>query len=297
MPAPTRRSGLWLGLAGAGIAALALALGWGLGQWQRGGATGPQTAIERQVEQLLPVVQRGEASAAEQQRLLELLLTLNRKAEATRLLEALADRQPERWRLRLLLAELRRDQNDRGGAERELRQLLALQPDRVEPLQLMALLLVETGRGAQAEAMVQAALTRASKPKLDARALNLGLLLANLQQKRDQRGPAAATLLKLASDFPRDPRPLLARALLQQEAGQIEAAQASLAQARGLSQGPLIAQLDQLATAWGLASVAPAAGNSVAPTPGKAVTGPVSPARTAAPASPPSNPPTGAGSP
>jgi len=289
MPAPTRRSGLWFGLAGTGIAALALALGWGLGQWQRGGAAGPQTAIERQVEQLLPVVQRGEASAAEQQRLLELLLALNRKAEATRLLEALADRQPERWRLRLLLAELRRDQNDRGGAERELRQLLALQPDRVEPLQLMALLLVETGRGAQAEAMVQAALTRASKPKLDARALNLGLLLANLQQKRDQRGPAAATLLKLASDFPRDPRPLLARALLLQEAGQTEAAQASLAQARGLSQGPLIAQLDQLAAAWGLASVAPA--------PGKAVTGPVSAAGKAPPASPPSNPPTGADSP
>lgn len=284
MPAAPRRTGLWLGLAGVGVVALAMGTGWWLGQWQRGGSGDSQAAVERQVDQLLPVVQRGEASPAEQQRLLELLVALNRKAEATRLLEALADRHSDRWSLRLLLAELRREQNDRSGAERELRQLLALHPDQIEALQLMALLQLESGRGRQAEAMVQTALNRASKPKLQQKALNLGLLLANLQQKQGQRGAAEATLIKLANDFPRDPRPLLARALLQQEAGKTAAAQTTLAQARSLTNGRLNAQLDQLAAAWGLESLTAA---------GTIPTGPASPGSTPTQASPPLSPTAG----
>ena len=278
MPAAPRRPGLWLGLAGVGIAAVALGAGWWLGQLQRGGPSTTQGAVERQVEQLLPQVQRGEASPAEQQRLLELLVALNRKAEATRLLEGLADRHPDRWSLRLLLAELRREQNDRSGAERELRQLLALHPDRIEALQLMALLQLESGRGSQAQAMVQKALNRATKPRLEPRALGLGLLLANIQQKQGQSAQAEATLMKLAADFPRDPRPLLARALLQQEAGKTAAAQNTLTQARGLTRGPLNAQLDQVAAAWGLESLTPRQA-------GKSPTGPASPGSKEIPAS------------
>lgn len=255
MPPAPRRPGLWLGLAGVLVASGALAAGWWLGHVQRGGPTSTQEAVERQVAELLPAVERGNASPAEQQRLLELLIGLNRKAEATQLLETLADRHPDRWSLRLLLAELRREQNDRSSAERELRQLLALQPDQIEGLQLMARLQLESGRGSQAQAMVQAALDRASKPKLEPRALGLGLLLANIQQKQGQRSQAEATLTKLAAGFPRDPRPLLARALLQQEGGNTAGAQASLQQARGLAGGSLTSQLDQVATAWGLESL------------------------------------------
>lgn len=255
MPAAPRRSGLWLGLAGATVVLAAVGIGWRLGQWQRGEVSGTQSTLERQVNDLLPLAQRGEASPAEQQRLLELLVALNRKAEASRLLEALADRQPERWSLRLLLADLRREQGDRQGAERELRQLLALHPDRIEALQLLALLQFETGRGSQAQHNVKTALARAQKPKLQPQALPLGLLLANLQQKQGQRGQAETTLMELATAFPRDPRPLLARALLQQEAGQTAAAQTTLAQARELSGPALKPQLDQLAAAWGMASL------------------------------------------
>lgn len=255
MPAAPRRSGLWLGLAGAAVVLAAVGIGWRLGQWQRGEVSGTQSTLERQVNDLLPLAQRGEASPAEQQRLLELLVALNRKAEASRLLEALADRQPERWSLRLLLADLRREQGDRQGAERELRQLLALHPDRIEALQLLALLQFETGRGSQAQHNVKTALARAQKPKLQPQALPLGLLLANLQQKQGQRGQAETTLMELATAFPRDPRPLLARALLQQEAGQTAAAQTTLAQARELSGPALKPQLDQLAAAWGMATL------------------------------------------
>ena len=44
-----------------------------------------------------------------QQRLLELLVGLERRNEAISLLEPMADREPDRWALRLMLAELRRD--------------------------------------------------------------------------------------------------------------------------------------------------------------------------------------------
>jgi tetratricopeptide (TPR) repeat protein len=234
---------------------MAAAAGWWVGEWQRSHTGRAEQSAERQVELLLPVVQQGKASPVQQQRLLELLVALNRRTQAIALLETQADRQPERWTLRLLLAELRREQGDRSGAERELRQLLALQPDRIEALQLMALLLVDKGRGLEAETMVQAALNRARTPSITPRALNLGLLLANIQLKEGRRAQARATLSAIGRAFPRDPRPLLASALLLKEAGENTAAQKTLIQARAISSGSLQERLDQMAAAWGLESL------------------------------------------
>jgi tetratricopeptide (TPR) repeat protein len=253
MPAVRHRSGLILGLAGVAIAALALAAGWGLGHWQRrAGPSGAQVQLEHEIEVLQRRFQTGKATDAERQRLLELLVGLERRAEATALVEQLAQQQPQRWRLRLLLAELRREQNDLSGAERELQQLLSRQPDQVEALQQLASLQLETGRGSQAQLRLEAALNRASKPKLQPQALQIGLLLANLQLKRGQAAQAQALLSRLAGDFPQDPRPLLARALVEQDRGQLAAAQASLAAARALNPGKGDQRLDRLAAAWGI---------------------------------------------
>ncbi|MFQ6538031.1 MULTISPECIES: tetratricopeptide repeat protein [Aphanothece] len=255
MPTAPRRQGPWLGAMAVVLAGSCLAAGWWIGQLRSGSAAGGSSrpALERQAEQLRRRLDTGEASPAEQQRLLELLVALERKAEATPLLERLADQQPDRWSLRLLLAELRRDQNDRSGAERELRQLLNQRPDQVEGLQLMALILLETNRGAQAQAQVEAALKRATSPNLRSDAVPIGLLLANVIQRRGDIGKAEAQLIKLTTQFPKDPRPLLARALLQQERGDTKAAQQTLALAKQLggkdAEDP---RLDQVAAAWGL---------------------------------------------
>ena len=255
MPAAANRSGIWPVLAFVGAGALCVAAGWWLGQLQNGstGSDPSRAALERQASSLQQQLNQGEASQAQQQRLLELLVALDRKAEATALLERLADQQPQQWSLRLLLAELRRDQQDRSGAERELRQLLNLRPDQIEGLQLMALLQLEMGRGAQAQSKLEAALQRASKPQLKPEALPIGLLLANLLQRRGQLGQGESLLLKLATEFPSDQRPLLARAMLQQERGDIKGAQESLALARSRKTGPSDPRLDQVASAWGLA--------------------------------------------
>lgn len=236
-------------------AGLCVAGGWWLGQLQRG-ADPPhraQPALQRQADALLEKLERGDTSDAEQRRLLELLIGLDRKPEATVILERLADQQPERWSLRLLLAELRRDQNDRSGAEREVRQLLNLRPNQVEGLQLMALLQLETGRGQQAVSQLQAAYGRTSKPQLKPEALPIGLLLAHVLQRQNQPAQAEALLSGLASSFPTDQRPLLARALLQQERGNLKGAQASLAEARDRKPGVADPRLDAVAAAWGLA--------------------------------------------
>jgi Flp pilus assembly protein TadD len=260
-----------------------LAGGWWLGHLQSGGqATDPkQRALERQLEGLQQRSAQGGASAAEEQRLLELLIALNRKDEALSLSERLADQQPERPALRLVLAELRRDQNDRSGAEREVRQLLNQNPNNIEALQLMALLQVESGRGALAVSQLQAAFDQASKPAVQSEgpqpeapkseALDIGLLLANVLQRQGQPGQAEALLIRLAAAFPKDQTPILARALLLQERGNTRGAQAAIAQAKALKPGQENPRLDAIAAAWGLESLKdPSPGGSRSSKPGPA---------------------------
>ncbi len=283
MPLALSRPKLWIGLAVASLGGACLAGGWWLGHLQSGGqATDPkQRALERQLEGLQQRSAQGGASAAEEQRLLELLIALNRKDEALSLSERLADQQPERPALRLVLAELRRDQNDRSGAEREVRQLLNQNPNNIEALQLMALLQVESGRGALAVSQLQAAFDQASKPAVQSEgpqpeapkseALDIGLLLSNVLQRQGQPGQAEALLIRLAAAFPKDQTPILARALLLQERGNTSGAQAAIAQAKALKPGQENPRLDAIAAAWGLESLKdPSPGGSRSSKPGPA---------------------------
>jgi len=250
------RPGLLLPLGAAVLVAASLAGGWWLGQ-RHTPAVGARSRslLESQAEQLQTRVNSGSASEAERQRLLELLLALGQQRQATVLLEQMADQQPERWQLRLLLAELRRNGNDRSGAERELRQLLNLRPDRIEALQLMTLLQLEQGRGSQAQAQLKARLEKASKPTPQPQAIGIGLLLADLLQRQGQRAEAAVLYGRLAADFAKDPRPLLALALLRQEQGDSKGAQDALAQARSRQPDQASLRLDQVASTWGLSSL------------------------------------------
>ena len=249
------RLGLWSTLAGA-VVLLAAAAGWWLGQQQqrRLGSDARTGQLLAEASRLRLRLDRQQASAAEQQRLLELLIALDRKQQAIALLEPLADREPERWSLRLMLAELRRDQHDPVGAERELRMILSRKPDQVEALQLMTLLKLEQGHGSEAETEVRKAYQNASKAESKPEAMGLGLLLAELQQRRGQNLQAQATYSQLAARFPDDRRPLLGLALLHHQLGQTKAAQEVLAAARQRNGDPAKTDpvLDKLAASWGL---------------------------------------------
>lgn len=240
-----------------GLALAALVAGWWIGRLQTQAPpptdTPKRTLLQQEVSQLRLRLDRREASEEDRQRLLELLVGLERRNEAISLLEPMADRQPERWSLRLMLAELRRASGDRRGAEREVRQILSRHPQQVEALQLMALLELEQGRGEAATAMVNTAYQEAITPGIQPRALGLGLLLAELQLKRGRSADARSTYLKLAGDFPQDRRPLLGLALMFHDLGDDRAALATLQQARqrGPATAAADADLDQLLAAWG----------------------------------------------
>lgn len=263
------------------VVAISVAAGWWLGQRQaRPAPPGDprQAALTREAALLRERVRTMGATSEDRQRLLELLVGLERKAEAINLLEGWADREPQRWTLRLMLAELRRDQGDRHGAERELRQILHQRPSQMEALQLMSLVLLEEGRGAEAEALVKAAMDASGKDPAWAGLVERGLLLAELRQRRGLPDAAEATYLTLLKEVSRDPRPALALALLRQQRGQLAGALEALDQARerGGPDAPDRATLDQLAASWRLKALrqppsrggsAPAAGGSGPPAP------------------------------
>jgi tetratricopeptide (TPR) repeat protein len=278
MPSPPRsRPGCWGSALAVALVLLSLAGGWWLGRRQAGSTPSddPKRAVlAREAAQLRLRLDRREATPADRQRLLELLVGLDRKDEAITLLEPMADREPDRWSLRLMLAELRRDRNDRSGAERELRLILNRKPDQVEALQLMTLLKLEQGRGSEAETQVKEAFGNAFRPAVKPEALGIGLLLAELQQRRGQPALAEGTYQQLAGAFPTDQRPLLGLALLRHDRGNARGAQEALAQARLRSSDPEKPdpRLDRLAASWGLAPLsAPAASGPARKPAGKPV--------------------------
>lgn len=252
---PTR-STPWALLLGLAVVLAAGGGGWWLGSRQRSSPPSPMAKLEREMINLRQRQARGEATAIDQQRLLELLVALDRQQEAIEMLEPMADREPDRWALRLMLAELRRDRGDRSGAERELRMILSRRRDQIEALQLMTLLMLERGRGSQAETNVRQAFEAAARPPVKPQALALGLLLAELQQKRGQSALAVSTYRRLANDFPQDQRPLLGLALLRHQLGDRSGALAALNEGRqrlvaaGAGSDP---RLERLAASWGLA--------------------------------------------
>jgi predicted Zn-dependent protease len=145
--------------------------------------------------------------------------------------------------------------------------LLSARPDQIEGLQLLALIQLETGRAAEAQAQLERALKRASEPSLKPAALSIGLLLAQVHQWAGQAARADAQLLELAGRFVDDPRPRLARAPLQKERGDLAAAQQTLAEARGRQSNTAVQQqIERVAAAWGMETLkGPGSGSSPAP--------------------------------
>jgi len=154
----------------------------------------------------------------------------------------------------MMLAELRRYQGDRNGAERELRQILNRQSDQVEALQLLTLLRLEQDQAGLAEAQLKALYGRLIRPDPKPSALGVGLLLAELQQKRQSPAAAEQTYRELADAFPQDQRPLVGLALLRHTRGNGAGALEALRAARNRGPDPdrPDPRLDALAASWGL---------------------------------------------
>ena len=271
MPTPTRSSStlLWTGAGAITLCLLALTGGWWLGRHQAGGVPedSRHAALGQESDLLRQKVIRGEANDSDRQRYLELLVALDRRGEAIGVLEPMADREPDRWALRLMLAELRRDQGDATGAERELRQILNRAPSQIDALQLLTLIRLERGEGAAAATQVKGVYAGLIRPEAKPEALGVGLLLAELQQKRDEAPAAELTYQELALAFPEDQRPLIGLALLRHARGNGAGALEALQQARRRSPdlGKADPRLDALAASWGLEKLRATQGASPGP--------------------------------
>ena len=147
MPLPNRVLPLGLALAAA------LAMGWWLSisLTPDTAARGSRAVVDQQVASLLSKLdQKGDLPQQDRQRLLMRLLELGRLEEAQLVLEPLLREQPRSISLALLMADLRRLNNDPDQARRDLDLLLRLHPNHPRVLELRVLVEQQQKRGPQA---------------------------------------------------------------------------------------------------------------------------------------------------
>ena len=240
------------GLFGLAIAA-ALGAGWWWGQRQpTAAANAQQKTLERSSEKLETKLAAGTASDEEQRQLLRLRLAMGDQPGAIKLLEPLSDQNPEQPSLRLLLADLKSQNDDDAGAERDIRQVLNVQPLHPQALQDYARLQIKLGRQQEVMQQLQASAAAAQGTP---ESLPIGLLLADVQQRNGLNGEATATYQGLIASHPADPRPMLALALLRHSQGDLGAARSLLQQAK-LNSTPVAAGvLDQVAAGWAVGRI------------------------------------------
>ncbi|WP_191964903.1 tetratricopeptide repeat protein [Synechococcus sp. RSCCF101] len=237
-----------------GLALLAVLLAAGLG-WELSGALRqrrPEPAQDStgdaERDLLRSRIMAGDLSEAEQYELLDRLLLLGSMPEALMLLEQMADRRSEDPGLRLMLAELRRTQNDPEGAERELRLILHRTPAHLEALQMLTLVQLEQDRAPEAEQRLREVMRQLGAGER----MEVGLMLAELLGRQERHQEARAVLRMLAGEQPGDVRPHLARALSVMDQGNTAAALAELETARAVAGSELQPLIDGLAASWSL---------------------------------------------
>ena len=188
----------------------------------------------------------------ERERLLMRLLELGRLQEAQWVLEPLLQEHPRSISLGLLMADLRRLNNEPAQARRDLDLLLRLHPNHPRVLELRVLVEQQQKRGPQALKDLKSRFNAAVKGKR----VELGLLLGDLQRQTGQTKQSADLYRQLAEESPKDARPLLALAMQRQDEGNAEEVQALLDSARKRGEAGEGSQLiDDLSARWGLSAI------------------------------------------
>ena len=208
--------------------------------------------VDQQVNALAEKLKAGSISAAEQQTLLERLLSLGRLEDAQLFLESRQADGPLPLNQRLLLVDLMRLNGDLNGADQELGQLSRLHPNQLDVLTMQALVLRDRGDGVKAINQLKARYEAAGA----GRRTELGLLLADLILQSDDLKQAEALYKSLAAESSGDARPVLALAMIRAEQGRPEAVRQLLAEAELRRAGPGRgdAQIEALAAAWGVSA-------------------------------------------
>ena len=163
---------------------------------------------------------------------------------------------PDRWQLRLLQAELLRASGAYALALQQSRNLLNADPDNIDVLQLHVHILLDLNQGRQAAEQARKAWERAlgsdGSGPMAIDPVPYGLLLADVLRWRGDVAAADGLLDAMADRERGDTRPLIARAMLQQDSGDPAAAQRLLAEAQQLSNAATRQWLETLSRNWSL---------------------------------------------
>ncbi len=193
-------------------------------------------------------------------------------------LEQLVELNPDVPDYAVLLAQTRQQMGDLEGAAQTYRQVLDQQPGNMNALQGLTVLLVQQERPQAAIGLLQDTLKTADQLQSEGAAgfdtTSVKLLLAQVHVENNSPAQAITLYDETIAANPEDFRPVLAKALVLQEQGDSETAQALFAQATTLAPAQFKDQIGQMAVqgqatpeASGSDIVDPAPAQPIAPEP------------------------------
>jgi tetratricopeptide (TPR) repeat protein len=187
-------------------------------------------------------------------------------------LEKIAALNPQTPDYTVLLAQTKQYLGDREGATTSYRTVLAIQPQNINALQGLVSLLLDAKRPEAAIGAVQESLKKAATP---ADALPIELLLAQIYITQQRNADALAIYDRLIEANKEDFRPVLAKALVFKQMGNLTESQSLMNTAMGLAPAEYKDQILQLAQATQPPKTAIAPNlSSPAPAPAKAPVAP-----------------------
>jgi tetratricopeptide (TPR) repeat protein len=202
--------------------------------------------IQAQAQGYTQVLQREPENQVALKGLLNARLQLGDVKGSLLPLEKIAALNPQIADYTVLLAQTKQYLGDREGAVASYRTVLAIQPQNINALQGLVSLLLDAKRPAAAIGAVQAALQRAA-PDLDSTPLKL--LLAQVYLTQQQNADAIGIYDGLIEANKEDFRPVLAKALVFKQMGNLTEAQALLTAATDMAPSEYKDQIEQMAQA------------------------------------------------
>ena len=161
-------------------------------------------------------------------------------------LEKIATLNPQTPDYTVLLAQTKQYLGDPEGATASYRAVLAVQPQNINALQGLVSLLIDAKRPEAAMGAVQESLKKVTSP---ADATPIELLLAQIYITQQRNADALAIYDKLIDASKEDFRPVLAKALVFKQMGNLTEAQSLMNTAMGLAPAEYKDQILQLAQA------------------------------------------------
>jgi tetratricopeptide (TPR) repeat protein len=243
-------------------------------------STAQATQIQAQAQGYLQVLKREPENQVALKGLLDARLQLGDIKGSLLPLEKIAALNPQTSDYTVLLAQTKQYLGDKEGATASYRTVLTIQPQNINALQGLVSLLLEAKRPEAAMGAVQTAL-KTNVAGVDATPLKL--LLAQVYLTKQRNADALGIYDALIEVNKEDFRPVLAKALVFKQMGNLTEAQSLMTAAVDLAPSEYKDQIKQLAQATqppklsvapNLSTPTPAAAPAPAPAPGKFTTDP-----------------------